>query len=396
MKSTKQSNLLNNVASLFIVLALSWLLPAANAVAMPRSSQPADVPPIFVDAKKTATLQEALSRPEAKRLVYVGEMHTSYSDHQLQLRVLEAMHAQGGSLVLGVEWFQRPFQDVLDRYIAGEIDEATMLSETEYFSRWRFDYRLYRDILRFAREKGIRVLALNAGRELTNAVRKQGLDGMPAELRKRLPADYDFENPSYEEQLKAVFQLHEKRFADDEKAFKRFLEVQMTWDETMAETTARYLNADPEGRILVLAGRGHTHRAAIPKRVTRRTGLPGLTIATYQPGATFESPDFIVLQPPQQLPPKGLIGVGLEERKGGVFITSIAEASNAGEAGIRKGDRLVSIEDKFIDTYADVQIAMTGRSPGEKILLKVHREGFFGLSEDQDLEVTLVSPGPGH
>lgn len=352
--------------------------------------------PIFVDARKTATLQEALSRAEAKRLVYVGETHTSYADHQLQLRVLEAMHAQGGKLALGVEWFQRPFQDVLDRYIAGEIDEATMLSEAEYFSRWRFDYRLYREILRFAREKGIRVLALNADRDLTDAVRKQGLAGMPPLQRERLPADYDFDNPGYEQQIKAVFKLHEKRFADDEKAFRRFLEVQLTWDETMAETAARYLDADPEARILVLAGRGHIHREAIPKRVTRRTGLQGLTIASYQPGSPFEAPDFFVLQPEQQLPPKGLIGVGLEERKGGVFITSISEASNAGEAGMREGDRLLSIEDRFIDTYADVQVAMMGRAPGEKLLLKVHREGFFGLSEDRDLEVTLIAPRPGH
>ena len=36
----------------------------------------------------------------------------------LQLEVLRAMAEQPGELALGVEWFQAPFQPVLDRYLA--------------------------------------------------------------------------------------------------------------------------------------------------------------------------------------------------------------------------------------------------------------------------------------
>ena len=33
------------------------------------------------------------------------------------------------------------------------IEEEYLLRETEYFERWRFDYRLYRPIFRFARQQ---------------------------------------------------------------------------------------------------------------------------------------------------------------------------------------------------------------------------------------------------
>ena len=36
-----------------------------------------------------------------------------------------------------------------------EINEADMLKQTEYYDRWRFDYRLYRPIVQFAKDKGI-------------------------------------------------------------------------------------------------------------------------------------------------------------------------------------------------------------------------------------------------
>lgn len=363
---------------------------------MPQAAKGSNVAPIVIETTKTTTLDEVLSRREAQRVVYVGETHASLSDHDLQLQVLKSMHRQGGKLVVGVEWFQRRFQPVLDRYIAAEIDEPGLLREGEYFERWGFDYRLYREILQFARNNGIRVLALNAERELTDAIREQGLDGLAEDVRSRLPASYDFDNGSYAQHLQDIFKLHEGRFANSPGAFQRFLEVQLTWDETMAETVARHLESDPAARVLVLAGRGHTHRAAIPQRVTRRTDIAGISIASYQPGATFQKPDFMVLQVERRLPPQGLMGVELKERDGGVYITRIAEGSKAGEAGIEAGDRIDAIQEQPITTYVDIKLAMMDLAPGQVINVKVHRESLFGLGRDIETEVPLVGRRRAH
>ena len=270
----------------------------------------APMSPIVVKTQESATLPQLMSKLGAARLLYVGETHSAYADHLLQLEVLKGMASNPDGLALGVEWFQARFQPVLDRYLAGEIDEAEMLRQTEYYQRWRYDYRLYRPIIRYAREKGIPIIALNASRELTGEIGRVGINGLPGVLRAELPDSYDVNDEDYEAKLREMFQAHElKGRAADDKAFERFIEVQLTWDETMAQHVAEYLNADPNRRVLVLAGKGHVAgRSGIPNRVTRRTGVRGETIATFNSASRlFNTADYLVLANDQQLPPPGLM-----------------------------------------------------------------------------------------
>ncbi len=54
--------------------------------------------------------------------------------------------------------------------------------------------------------------------------------------------------------------------------------AQVIWDETMAETASRWLLANPPNAHLVLvAGSGHCHESAIPRRIERRTQIPVLS-----------------------------------------------------------------------------------------------------------------------
>jgi uncharacterized iron-regulated protein len=54
-----------------------------------------------------------------------------------------------------------------------------------------------------------------------------------------------------------------------------FYAAQVVWDETMADTAARWVAETPGGLVIVLAGAGHCHRSAIPRRFERRQ--PGLS-----------------------------------------------------------------------------------------------------------------------
>ncbi len=347
--------------------------------------------PIVVETAKSATLPELMTKLRSERLIYVGETHTALADHQMQLEVLRGMASRPDGLAIGVEWFQRPFQPVLDDYLAGRIDEAEMLRRSEYYERWRFDYRLYRPILRFAREKGIPVLALNASRELTAEIRRVGLDELTADFKAKLPDAFDFTDKGYEQALRQMFDLHES----DDSDFQRFLEVQLTWDETMAEGVADYLAANPAGRILVLAGRGHVAgRSGIPNRVTRRTGIRGTVIVSFSPaGRLFNDADYLILANDQSLPPSGLMGVLLDERDGGVFIKGFGDNSPAEAAGVKKGDRIVSINGTPIKHFADVKVTMLDQQPGSEIEVSVARDGLFGGEKDLDLKVRLIGEG---
>jgi uncharacterized iron-regulated protein len=327
--------------------------------------------PIVVNSAESATLQDLVAELRDERVVYVGETHTAYGDHLLQLDVLKGMAAQPGRLAVGVEWLQARFQPVLDAYLAGRIDEAGFLRDTQYFDRWRFDYRLYRPIVEYAKDNGIPLVALNASRELTDGISGFGIDGLPPELAAELPDGYDFGNSRYEAQLRRMFDMHPAGDGD----FRRFLEVQLTWDETMAQSVAGYLARGDDTRMLVMAGKGHiSGRNGIPDRVTRRTGIRGVTIAAFDPAARlFNEADYLVLAQDMALPPAGLMQVFLDETSEGVYIRDFSPGSPAEKAGIQKNDRIARIDGEAVRHFADVKVMMLDKSPGDEIELTVER-----------------------
>ena len=60
----------------------------------------------------------------------------------------------------------------------------------------------------------------------------------------------------------------------------RIYMVQVIWDETMADTAAKWLVANPSGRMVILAGTGHCHDSAIVGRLKRRGIADVLSLRT--------------------------------------------------------------------------------------------------------------------
>lgn len=373
-----------------------------GSVMVSRAFAEAELPtmtPIVVQMEKSATVPELMENLRSERLLYVGETHTAFADHLLQLEVLRGMASRPEGLAIGVEWFQARFQPVLDSYLAGEIDEAEMLRGTEYYQRWRFDYRLYRPIIRFARENGIPMIALNASQELTGEIGRVGINGLPEALRDELPDSYDVNDKDYEDKLREMFKAHDRGGrVSDEGAFERFVEVQLTWDETMAEHVADYLNSNPDGRILVLAGKGHVGgRSGIPNRVTRRTGIEGKTIASFNPAARmFNTADYLVLANEQSLPPAGLMQVMLDTREEGVFVDGFSHGSPAKAAGLEKGDLITAINGEPIRHFADVKMAMIDQGPGSDVEVTLKRDRLLGGQKTETLRFQLAGQPSAH
>jgi uncharacterized iron-regulated protein len=133
------------------------------------SSLPVEASPVL-DLNAFSTMEQIIPALAEKRVVFIGEQHTRYDHHLIQLEIIRRLHALHPKMAIGMEMFQQPFQRHLDEYVAGSIDELAMLRATEYYRRWRMDYRLYAPILRYAREHGLPVIALNIPSELTHNV----------------------------------------------------------------------------------------------------------------------------------------------------------------------------------------------------------------------------------
>ena len=114
-----------------------------------------------LDLRKRSVLHDIIKELSSKRVVYVGETHHRYGHHLTQLEIIKQLHRINPNIAIGMEFFQQPFQPILDDYIAGNISESEMLKKTEWYEHWRYDFRLYQDIMQYAHEHKIPVIALN-------------------------------------------------------------------------------------------------------------------------------------------------------------------------------------------------------------------------------------------
>jgi uncharacterized iron-regulated protein len=337
-----------------------------------------------LDIRTMSRLDDIIKVLSTKDVIHIGESHDQYSHHLAQLDIIMAIHAADPDLAIGMEMFQQPFQKYLDEFISGELGEQDMLRQTEYFTRWAYDYRLYKPILDFARENGIPIVALNIEKEITSKVGDVGIEGLDVEEKKKIPSDIDDSNTVYRQQLEKVFALHPQ---DKNSSFERFMQVQLLWDEGMAARVVGYLQQYPGRKMVVLAGSRHVaYGMGIPDRIRKRMPvdsaivLPG-DAAGIEPGIA----DFIIYPRSVKLSPAGLMGVFLgQANEDGVEATEVSANGAAARAGIEKGDRIYQINDEKIITTADIKIALMNMQPGEQVSVRVNRHRL--LIGNQQLE----------
>jgi uncharacterized iron-regulated protein len=234
-----------------------------------------------VNLTKTET---DISKLQQNDLIYLGENHDSPTAHQRQLEIITQLQEKlaGGEreLAIALEMFQRPFQPILDRYLEGIITEEQLRKQTEYDTRWGFDWEFYAPILRFAKEQQIPLIALNTPSEITQKVATSGINSLEAQDWRYIPPlkDIKLDNDEYRQKITAIYQSHATQGHGNSTDAENFFAAQVLWDETMAEAIALYYQNHPHRQIIVLVGKAHVmDDYAIPDRVNRRIQDPDFT-----------------------------------------------------------------------------------------------------------------------
>lgn len=322
------------------------------------------------------------------RVVFIGEVHSDYAHHLNQLAIIRGLHEWRPDLAIGMEYFQQPFQEYLDKYGAGKLTETELLAKTQYFKRWGYDFRLYEPILKYARDTGIPLVALNVPSEIVQKVAQSGLAGLTEKERAEIPQDLDRSISAYRDFLQSVYKDHPHAKGA---SFESFYEVQLVWDEGMAARAARYLEDHPNCAMVVLAGMDHVQYGfGIPDRLTRRIQVNRAIVLNGLNGP-FEPnmADFALLAKAENLPPAGRLGVMLEPNREGLRIAAFATDSAAQAAGLRRGDRIVSLNDEPVKDMADVELVMWDKQPGNRVKVEVRRRSWFLLAKTLWFEITM-------
>lgn len=257
---------------------------------------------VVLDGRTGRQLEEAAFWPRLARAraVCIGEEHPNPHHHWMQLHAVRKLIGSLGkedTLALGLEMIQRPFQGVLDDYAAKRIDAEALKSRSGWQERWGYDFGFYGPSLDAAVAAGGKLLALNAARELTKKVSRQGLDALTPDERAQVP-ELKLDDVRHRAWFDGLMNemggahAHSQPSKDDVgggegenpheapskgggdkpamPSAERIYTVQVLWDETMADGGAKWLAANPKGRLVILAGNGHCHDSAVVGRLKRR------------------------------------------------------------------------------------------------------------------------------
>jgi uncharacterized iron-regulated protein len=229
----------------------------------------------IVSARRGGTVLfgEMLADLLSVQVVYIGEQHTDAGHHAIQARLIRALAERAPRVVVGMEMFDRSYQQVLDDWSAGLLEEETFLRRTHWYANWRYDFGLYRDILNTVREKNLTLAALNIPFCIPPKIRVGGIEYLSPWEKAFLPDEIDTTVAPHREYAEQVFAMH--GFKGDVR-FEDFYLAQCTWDEAMAQAVAE---RSGQGLMVVLVGNGHIqYKYGIPERAFRRSREPYRTV----------------------------------------------------------------------------------------------------------------------
>ncbi len=171
------------------------------------SAQDKDKPAyrLFTKSGKSVNYGKMLKKLKEAEVVLFGEQHNDPIAHWLQLELAKDLHqAHPQNFAIGVEMFETDVQLVLNEYLANLTPESNFEQESRPWPNYTTDYR---PVLRYAKEKGIPVIATNVPRRyaaMVSAGSLSALGGISEEAKKYiapLPIQMDTNLPGYKRMM---------------------------------------------------------------------------------------------------------------------------------------------------------------------------------------------------
>lgn len=338
---------------------------------------------------------ELAPRLSGVRLLLVGESHTNADFHQIQLRVIEELHRAGRPVLIGLEMFPYTEQQYLDQWIGGLLTEEGFVRLSRWYKNWGYNWGYYRDIFLFARDRGIRMFAVNAPREAITAVRQKGFDALSPEEAAHLPRHVDTTSQDHRALIRSFFggvggddPLHGGMSPEQ---FEGMYTAQSTWDATMGHNAVKALreHGAPGSVMVVLVGSGHVayglgiQRQVAPGfekefggRIASLIPVPvrdedGDPVAKVQ--ASYA--DFIWGVPPEGDPlwPGLGFSTGMGEGEAARKVLFVTKGSAAEKAGFQPGDLLLTFDGTAVTDKEVLNRLLAGKRWGDTAVFTVKR-----------------------
>lgn len=238
------------------MIKLFLLALAAAAVLLPARAY-ASSPVLYDSASGERIEVEQLAErlTHAGTTIMFGEFHDQPSVHRVQAELFTAICARVNAypVTLSMEMFERDTQVCIDDYLAGRSTEQEMLAHSRPWPRYATDYR---PMVETARAHGHAVLASNVPRPYANQYMKTGsLEGLDALY--MAEKTYAPEGGYQERFYDAMRENSASGMKVPPQMYAAMYRAQSLKDDTMAESIANVLAADPRTLIYHVQGEFH-------------------------------------------------------------------------------------------------------------------------------------------
>ena len=240
------------------------------------------------------------------------------------------------------------------------------------------------------------------------ALRHKGTEQEGSEEQVLFP-EMDKGDPYHKAVLEAIF----RDASHGKGVFGGFYEMQLLWEETMAETISDYLKSkDGEDKIMVvLAGGGHVEYGyGIPRRLFRRLPEPYTTVVLTAPKISKNEKlarkkgvkllsvklpdvplyyaDFVWATDYNRLENKRpKLGVQIVDTNEGVQVAHIEQGSVAEKYGIKKDDIIESFDGEPVEEIYDLIYIIRLKEFGQEGIVIISRE-----EENEEITVLFEAP----
>jgi uncharacterized iron-regulated protein len=326
--------------------------------------------------KQNIVLSSMPVKPLADKLagapfVFIGENHTVYSNHVKQLEIIKALYEKNKNIAIGMEMFSNASNKIIADYIREKISEADLLTQSDYFQEWGYDFHYYKDILDFARKNKVDVVGLNIKNDIVRKIGKAGFRDITPEELAQIPDQIDFSNESYKKSLNEVFHYHpdyQNKLPDN------FYLSQLIRDESMAQSASRYIKENPEKTMILLVGIGHVEFGyGIPQRLRRITGKPNKTILLDSPFKP-DAADYFVYTNPIKMKTSPRLKVMISSENEKITVTGFTDADNAAKHALKEKDEILTINNVSIHSIVDIRLFLYDKQPGDIINIAIVRD----------------------
>ena len=204
-------------------------------------------------ASKEVSFDQMIAELKDYQIVMLGESHTNQLYHDVELKVIKGLIEAGKPVVLALEMYNPKQDEALAKWSSGKTDPNTFMEQTDFLVTCGHNYRYYKAIFDYAREKHIPMYGANIEKQYTSKIGRSGVGSLTEDEIKAIP-EIDTANIEHKFLIKVLMQGMDATMPDQ---FNNMYPAQSLWDVAMGEGAIRAAEKHPDATVVLLAGSGH-------------------------------------------------------------------------------------------------------------------------------------------